>query len=72
MAFTKEELQKIRAALTAAELTQLADNFNLKPGSLRNILAGRAKNEAVVLAAFDKAEEQINRIRLAKSKLSEV
>lgn len=53
MDLTKEELDKIKANLTAEDKIELSKNFALAAGTIRNILSGRAKNPAVVEAAAE-------------------
>lgn len=68
MAWSKEELGKLRSELprgAAAELSQLC---GLKPGSIRNILSGQAKNDEVILAAIDLAKAY--QAKLAQGKKS--
>lgn len=67
MAFTKQELQKIKDHLTPEAKIELADNFKLSLGSIKNILGGRAHNDDVIIAALAMAlkikaekEAQIN------------
>jgi hypothetical protein len=56
MNFSKQELQKIKEHLTSEAKAELAADFSLSLGSIKNILGGRAQNETFVLAAIEKAK----------------
>lgn len=70
MPFTKEELQKIKEELPWGSSVKLAEKFNMKKGSVRNILSGLSNNDIVVLAAIDIIKEHKDKMESAKSILA--
>jgi hypothetical protein len=70
MTFTTEELKKLRTSLPKGASQTLADKFSLKPGSVRNILSGFSKNDDLLLAAIELANEHQVKISSAKATLS--
>ena len=70
MAFTNEELQKIKADLPRGAQRKLAVQFDLSYGAIRNILAGNHNNDEVVLAAFEMGREYRQKLEQAKKTLS--
>ncbi|MDB4920772.1 hypothetical protein [Mucilaginibacter sp.] len=70
MPFTKEELEKLRTELPTHLRKEVAKKFNLKPGSLRNILSGRSNNEAVIFAAIETAAEYKQALSVKKQTIA--
>lgn len=52
---SKEELKKLRDSLPKDASATLANLFNMKVGSIRNILSGQANNVAIIEAAIELA-----------------
>ncbi len=72
MPFTTEELTRLRGQLPHGASIILAKEFNMKPGSIRNILCGTANNDEVVIAANKLATDYQNKLLKAKENLSNV
>lgn len=70
MPWTNEELKKIREDLPKNGSKELADKFDMKPGSIRNILSGLSTNDEVVLAAFELGQEYQKKLNAVKTQLS--
>jgi hypothetical protein len=52
MPFTKDDLLAIRADMPRGYCKKLADKHNLSHGSIRNIMSGVNRNDAVILSAI--------------------
>lgn len=70
MNWTKEELRKLRQSLPKTAIPELAEKFQLQPGSIRNILSGTPQNEDVILEAIKIAVEHKQFIELQKVTLN--
>ncbi|MDB4919470.1 hypothetical protein [Mucilaginibacter sp.] len=70
MAFSEQELIKIKEKLPRGYSKTLAQKFDITPKSIGRILKGTQNNEDVVLAALFLAEEHQQRISQAKEKLT--
>ncbi len=75
MLLSKEELQKIKLNLKPADKKKLAEDFDLKPGTIRNILNGTNQNAdvleaAVAMALENKASDQVKVASIQKSILA--
>ena len=70
MPFTDEELQELRAKLPRGFAIELAEEVKMKPGSVRNILSGTAKNDKVIVKAIDMLKEREQSVNNAKSALA--
>lgn len=70
MAFTDEELIKIKVDLPKGANQKLAEKFDMHPSSIRKILAGQRINEEVVLAAYELSKEHKTKMSQVKAELS--
>lgn len=55
MSLTKQDLEKIRVNLILEDKQTLSSEFKITIGSVRNILGGRAQNDALVERATELA-----------------
>jgi hypothetical protein len=70
MPFSDEALEKLRSELPRRAAIELAGELGMKPGSVRNILSGRANNDAVVIAALEKARVYQEKLKDAQDALA--
>lgn len=57
MQFKKADLKKLRAKLPPGWKQILADEHQLQPGTIANLLSGIGENDAVILSAISLAEK---------------
>ena len=70
MAFSKEELKKIKQGLPRGAAKEIAQSLGLAYVTVNKILNGHFNNDEVILAAFDKYEAHQLKIDQAKKRLS--
>jgi predicted transcriptional regulator len=70
MPYSKEELTKLRSLLNTELRKELAEEFGLADKSIRNILSGSTKNDAVIAAGILKAKAYQDLLNSTKALLN--